>query len=197
MRNIFLLAAGLCLPLPSMAADASYLDALYTFSANLEISDPGPGSEKFDGRGYGLRGVAALSDSLVLTGEYQSISYDGATEDSKQTRLGVGLTGATPSGLYLEYIRLDTGGTPINGYGVHARFESNESPSRLYAQVGYINLNGPTENVKGLEYLVGLTFPVFGSTSGFIDYRKNSLKGADSKMEFDVADLRAGVRFSF
>lgn len=197
MKKAILLIAGLCLPLPSMAAGASYLDALYTFSANLESTDPVLGSEKFDGKGYGLRGVASLSDSLVLTGEYHSNTYDDIDGDLLQARAGFGLTGATPSGLYIEYIRDDLFGDKANGYGVHARFESNETPSRIYAQFGYVNLNADSEHLKGFEYLVGLTFPILASASGFIDYRKSNLKGSDSDVELDLADLRAGVRLSF
>ena len=168
-----------------------YLDLFYVPSAKFEITDPGLGSGEDDGDGFGVKGMAPLSEFTVLTGEYQSIGYD-AGFDIDQMRIGAGFMGARGGGVMVEYLDI-TEGIEADGFGAHLRLGSDN----FYAQLGYLMLDGGSEDVTGPEFAVGFAAD-FSPTAGlFVDARRSMIEGEDSNVEVETTDIRVGVRFTF
>lgn len=200
MRTAIRLAAACLCVLPGLvgAADRGYLDLYYVPKTDQEFTVPsGIGSGSADGQGFGVKGWAPLSDSLGFTGEYQTSTYSDSDAAVGQVRFGLGMTGETRSGLYLEYVDADFEGSKADGFAAHGRIEGGEQASNMYAQVGYLKLKDDTESLKGLEYLLGIAFPFNASSGAFVDYRKTRLKGEDSGNESIFTDIRAGIRINF
>lgn len=194
------LAAAAAILMTSGAAQAQgpgFVDLYVVPSAKLEVAIPGFGSGDDDGDGFGIRGLIPASESLAITGEYQSTSYDDSGIDMDQLRFGIGLTGPTTSGVYLEYISSTIDDADADGFGVHGRLSTPASqPVGVYGQIGYVALEDDFETNSGIEFSVGLAFQVNDAMGIFVDLRKTSLEGEDSEIEIDFTDFRAGLRIS-
>lgn len=194
MRHLLLLL--LLGPLAAHAESRGNLDLYFIPSAKLDVEIPGFGSADDDGDGFGVRGSGALSDNAVLTGEYQSASYDDSDLDIDQLRLGVGLTAAdSGSGLFVEYVDVDFDGDEADGFGIHGRLASKASDVvSVYGQVGYLSVKDDFEKNTGLEFSVGATFWINDTAGVFGDFRQSNLEGEDSEIELELTDLRVGIR---
>lgn len=192
MRKTLAATAALLLSGGAMAeAPQGHLDLYYVPSSKFDLTVPGVGSGEDDGDGFGVKGMAPLSESTVLTGEYQSIGYD-AGFDVDQMRLGVGFMGAGGGGLMVEYVEVDEG-LEADGLGVHLRLGGGN----FYGQLGYLMLDGGDEDVTGPEFALGFAADVSPNAGVFVDARRSMVEGEDSNVEVEITDIRAGVRFRF
>jgi len=189
------LAALLMLPVAAQAVDGGgHLDIYFVPSAKLDVTVPGSGSGSDDGTGFGIKGLGRGAGSqIAFTGEFQSTDYDDSDISLDQLRLGVGLAGATTSGIYLEYINLDIDSSKATGFGLHGRLAGEN----LYGQFGFVSVEDDFETNSGVEFVVGAAFGSSGNVGGFVDLRKTMLEGEDSNIELEFTDIRAGVRFKF
>ena len=193
MRTRFIAAAVLALlSQPALAQTGGHVDIYYIPSADLDLEVPGFGSGSDDGDGFGFKGLVP-ADTIAITGEYQSTSYDESGIDFDQLRVGVGLIGPSTSGLFVEYIDADLDGAAADGFGLHGRLAGEQ----FYAQIGYIELKDDFETSSGPEFLVGLAIAGNESMGGFIDLRKSMLKGDESDVEYEFTDIRIGLRIKF
>ena len=193
MRKTLAAAAALLLSGgPAMAeTPQGHLDLYYVPSSKFDITVPGVGSGEDDGDGFGVKGMAPLSEFTVLTGEYQSIGYD-AGFDVDQMRIGAGFMGEGGGGVMVEYVDVDEG-LEADGFGVHLRLGGGN----FYGQVGYLMLDGGDEDVTGPEFALGFAADVSPNAGVFVDARRSMIEGEDSNVEVELTDIRAGVRFRF
>lgn len=193
----YLLLFSLLLPLNASAESSGFLDLYFTPSAKLDLTVPGFGNFEDDGDGFGIRGMGAISESVAFTGEYQSNTYDDFDIDVDTLRFGLGLTGKTGSGLFIEYDKMEFDGEDADGFGLHGRLASKASDTiSLYGQIGYLSLKDDTEDITGLEFSLGAVFWINEKAGAFADYRRTNLEGEDSEVEFEFNDLRVGIRIS-
>lgn len=148
-----------------------------------------------DASGFGVRGVFALADRFFLGGEYQSVASD---VDLDQSRLGAGINTNPQEQVVFyglaEFIRFDYQGSADNGFGVHAGtlIDVSETMSFLLnARVGYVDMG----KLAGLEGMVGVVYQFNKQFGALADYRLTYLE--DGGVDFDVDELRLGVRFFF
>lgn len=212
MRSSVLVAAAVLAASQSAAAQpAGYLDLYYSPIADLELD-----GVEFEGDGFGLKGAAPVTDSVLLIGEYQRINYDDVSVpgvgsgdvdlDDDRFRVGLGfLPLAGPElqwGVFAEYVdlTLEGGGeeAEADGYAISLRGQTQMTPAvLLYGQFGYLTLEDDAgDDADGLEYLIGAAFSVAPQFRLFIDYRITDLE-ADGGGDFEGDELRAGVRLSF
>jgi hypothetical protein len=144
------------------------------------------------GDGFGVNATVSVLDGLAVSAEYHSVGYDDFG-DVSQYRAGVGLSSDGQSGLFAEYIKTDDD-AELDGYGVHYRLGG----SYAYGQLGYLRLGDDNDDtVSGWEFVVGAAIPVSEPFSAFVDLRRTGLGHDGSALELELADVRAGVRFSF
>lgn len=179
-----------------------FLDLSYVPQAKVKVTIPGFGSFDDDGDGYGLRGMVRAGEMLAFTGEYQTVTYDQLELDYAQTRLGIGVAGASGSGVFLEYVKGkfsdSSGSSDRDGYGIHGRLAGDVSPQvQLYGDLGYQKITDDFEDNTGLEFSMGGSVSLSPVIGLFADYRVSNLKGEDSDVEEKMTDLRAGVRVTF
>lgn len=189
------IAASAVLLLSSNAALAAgpFLDLYYVPSAEIEVTFPGFGSGNDDGDGFGFKGMVP-ADTIAVTAEYQTVSYDDSGLDNDQLRLGIGLIGPTTSGVFIEYIDSSLDDASADGFGLHGRLAG----PMFYGQVGYVALEDDFETISGIEFVIGAAFGgERGGVGGFVDLRKSMLEGEDSDVEYEFTDLRVGIRFRF
>jgi len=189
------LTAVLLLPIGAQAAGdtgAGYVDLYFIPSSKLELTVPGFGSGSDSGSGFGVKGMVPAAENVAITAEYQSTSYDDDV-DVDQLRFGVGFTGPTGSGLFIEYIDADLFGLATDGFGLHARLASGA----FYGQLGYLSIEDDFEKNTGIEFAVGAAFPFSDTMGGFVDLRRTAVQGEDSEIEIELTDIRAGLRVSF
>ena len=201
MKGKALLWATLFVPGVSLAQefgvkDAS-LDAFYMPGANIEARQGGGGSFDETGSGYGVKALAHLSDLFMATGEYQTVSYDIPGADRDDYRVGAGVGGASGSGLFAEYVSMETG----DGFGVHGRLAgSMTSKLELYGQAGYVQVKDQ-ERFGGFEFSVGGSYGILDLGSfilgAFVDYRLTNLDASETGLQLKFRDTRVGVRLTF
>ena len=193
MRTQLATAAALLLFGAPAAADApqGHLDLYFVPSAKIELFTPGIGTGDDTGTGFGVKGMAPASDSLVFTGEYQAVGYDDAG-DLDQMRFGVGFMGPRGGGLLVEYISVEEF-IEADGFGAHLRLGSDNG----YAQVGYLRLEDDFEESTGLEFAGGFAAEISPALGAFFDLRYTALEGEDSNAEIETTDIRIGLRFTF
>jgi hypothetical protein len=212
MRNRLLVAAAiLAASQAAVAQPAGHLDLYYSPIADLELD-----GVEFEGDGFGLKGAAPVSDSIVLIGEYQRINYDEASIpgvgsgdvdlDDDRFRFGAGfLPLAGPElqwGVFAEYVdlTLDGGGdeVEVDGFAISLRGHTLVAPTvLLYGQFGYLTLeDDANDEADGLEYLVGASFSLGPQVGLFVDYRITDLE-ADGGGDLKGDELRTGVRLNF
>lgn len=191
----YVLALGLALPLCAQAQ--GYLDVYYTASADIKV-DSTLGSGDDEGDGFGLRALAPISDTAALTAEYQSNTYDDSNLDIDQLRLGLGIVGPTRSGVLVEYLDLDVDGDQADGFGIHLRLSGDPKQGLyFYGQAGYLMLQDDVEDIRGLEFSLGLAAPLGPTSHLFFDFRRSQLEGESSQDELEFSDLRLGLRLGF
>ncbi len=197
----YLSALLLCLG-PAAAYAAGSVDVYYVDTKlKAEVSGGGlSGSGSVDGDGYGVRAELPVTQNIALVGEYQKTSYDDTDGDLKQLRFGAGWFNETGSGLIVQYVKFDLDGSKADGPGVYGRLAGELTKSvRAYGQLGYHFLDDDGEDLKGLEYGVGLLLGTPGGLGGFIDYRITNLdedvNGIEGKTDFK--DLRLGITIGF
>ena len=182
-----LLAAG-----PAAADPPGYLDVYYLPSAELESTIPGIGRDKRSGDGFGVKGMAPLAETGVMTGEYQTVTYDEGG-DFDQIRIGAGVMGRRGGGALLEFIKMESGQSATDGFGVHLRFGGRQ----FYSQVGYLSLKDGFEDHTGYEFAIGIALTGRDRNGLFVDYRRTVLEGQENDIEDKLSDIRAGVRMGF
>ena len=149
-----------------------------------------------DGDGLGIRGQFAFADQLFFSGEYQTVNYDDSDIDLDQIRLGVGLNSDARQQLVFfglaEFIHLDYDFDDDNGIGLHggAIYKVTKEFS-VNGRVGYVDVG----DFDGIEWLVGASYQFTPMIGAFVDYRATYLENGGA--DFDVDDLRVGVRFRF
>lgn len=206
MKGNALLWATLFLPSLVLAqepeAEATPLegsvDLYFMPGANIESRQRDPVSSADEsGDGYGLKGLLHLSDRFMLTGEYQTISYEtpGADRDDFRAGAGIGLSSGT--GLFAEYVSLDSG----TGFGVHARAAGTMGERiALHMQAGYVQVEDD-ERFGGFEFSAGGSYAIInilkGTLGAFADYRVTHLEGSVSQVELKLRDFRIGARYTF
>ncbi len=188
--------AGAVLLLAAVPAAAGppegHLDLFYVPSAKLEADSPAFGRLVDEGDGFGVKGMAPLSENTVFTGEYQSVQYDRGTADNTQFRVGAGFIGERGGGLLLEYIDAKDL-FDATGIGAHLRLGG----PRFYGQVGYVSLNDDFEEVSGLEWSAGMALTGHDGSGIFVEVRRTALEGQETHDEIEVTDARVGARVAF
>jgi hypothetical protein len=174
------------------AADGGYVDVFYVPSAKIEVTVPGFGSGDDDGDGFGFKGLATF-ETLGITGEFQSVSYDDSGIDNEQLRLGAGLVGPTTSGVFLEYVDIELDGASADGFGLQGRLAGEH----FHMQAGYVSIKDDYETMAGVEFLVGFAIGDPQGYGAFVDLRRSMLEGEDSEVEYEFTDIRAGLRVRF
>lgn len=198
MKKLLVVLTALCMPTLASADPKGHLDLYFVPSAKLDITVPGLGSGDDDGDGFGVRGLGRIGEAVALTGEYQSTSYDDSDIDIDQLRLGLGLVGSTGSGVFIEYVDIELDGDSADGFGIHGRLASDPAEAiGLYAQVGYLSIEDDFEKNTGPEFSVGAVVRLNPNAGAFVDFRRTQVEGEDSEIEFELTDIRAGVRFVF
>lgn len=177
----------------------SHVDAYYS-DADLKVD--GPGDADGDGGGLSLwmgNGVGLFT--VELQKNKLDVDHVDADIDARQYRLGLGYRfinePAVGAWLRVEYARLETDLDPgdsddQDGYGAHFGAMIGSHMFNGYAEIGLIEL----EDTDGLEYRVGVAFQpsMFG---GFVEYRATNLELDADGSDFDIQDLRVGVRFAY
>lgn len=174
------------------------VDVYFMPGANIESRQRSPVSSADEsGDGYGLKGLLHLSDMFMLTGEYQTVSYETPGADRDDFRAGAGIGLPSGSGLFAEYVSLDSG----TGFGVHARGAGTMGERlALHVQAGYVQVEDD-ERFGGFELSAGGSYAIInilkGTLGAFADYRVTHLEGAVSQVELKLRDFRVGVRYTF
>ncbi len=197
------IALLLLAPVAAVAAQPGYLDGYYIADSKLKVDAPGPGSADDSGDGFGVRLMAPVGRGLLVAAEYQTANLDDSDIDVDQIRAGLGYMTEGPLrfGALAEYVNFQFDGGHGNkqepdGFGLHGRIEYSASNMvTLYGQLGYLDVEDDDE-ADGIEWLVGASMNFNRSWGGFVDYRSASLDG-DSDLDYDLHDLRLGVRWNF
>lgn len=200
MKRTVLLSAMLVAPTLGWAQEGGGLSGsidAYFNKANVEVKSAGGpgGSSDEDGDGYGVRGLVHLNDQFMLTGEFQTLSYDNLATDDERTdyRVGAGYGGPSGTGLFVEYVTLEDAA----GFGVHGRVAGSlVGPISLHAQVGYLQLEDD-ERSGGFEFSVGGAYAITDMLGVFLDYRATKQEGAETQTELTLRDIRVGARYAF
>lgn len=179
---------------PTMAAQGNnYVDGYFVLS---EL-DAGPADD--DGEGFGVKGAFQITPKVFLTGEFQSVDYDDFNIDVDQIRLGAGIgpgMGSSGEGIYGrgEYIQFDDDSDDQDGVvGTVGYALPVNSAFRLHGELGYVYV----DDADGPELLVGGTYRLTQNLGIFADYRMSYLDPDRGGGDLDVADFRAGARFTF
>ncbi|MCC2655418.1 MAG: porin family protein [Panacagrimonas sp.] len=197
MKRVSIAALAACgFVAPALAAPGNnYVDGYGLFS---DIDLGGPNDD--DGVGMGVKGAFQVADKVYLTGEFQTVEYDDFNEDLDQIRLGVGFgpgMGPNSEGLYgrVEYVDVDLGPFDDSGVGGFVGYGLPLNQQfRIHGEVGYLLL----DDVDGPELLIGATYRVAQNLGVFADYRASFLEfDGNGGGDFDINDLRLGVRFTF
>ena len=202
MKGKALLWASLVLPATAIAQDAApgpsgALDAYIVPRTDVEVRVPGSGQADVKGEGYGLRALVHMTDALMVTGEFQSTTYDDLDVDRTDFRLGGGYGLATGTGVFAEYVKIDGDGIGGDGFGLHARWAGSLIPSiNLHAQAGYVQVED-IDRFAGFEFSVGGAYQITNMIGAMLDYRVNNFEGRDSQVELKLRDFRVGIRWNF
>lgn len=204
--------AGAALAACSFAAQAgpAFFDAYYQWN-QTELKESGARIDG-DGGGFGVRGQGRLTDTLFLTGLYQS--SDAEVQESGETvfdfdirEARVGLSYQTRAsrrspwtlGVDVEAVSLkledDHLGAVLSDDGAAAFIGAAVAPSRgtsLFGRVGYVQLG----ESDGFEGEVGLSARVSDQVHLFVDYRISRL-GFDGDFDLNIDVARVGLRFMF
>lgn len=187
----------------AFAVEPGHGNLYYIPSANLDVEVPGLGDFDDDGDGFGgnLFLPFGVTKNIVLTGEYQTSSYDEFDFDYDQYRVGLGWQGAAQTlsfGVFGEYIGAQLDDEDADGFGIQGRLSAPVSDkARLYGQIGYLMLEDDFEELEGFEYLFGGSFDLTPRFGLFADLRTTALEGSDSEIEYEFQDFRIGGRFVF
>lgn len=155
------------------------------------------GGKEF-GDGYGLRGQFRAYQMVSVLVEHNRLQPDAGTGVS-QTRLGVGVTLPSGTGLFLEYADDRDSDSSNSGYGVRGRVTGQARPDvRLYADLGYLKYQKefgfkPTE----LFYSAGGTFSINEMFGLFADYKVSTYKFEGIPIEPKVSMARLGMNIAF
>lgn len=193
MRNK--LAAALvvaCLPGTAAAwewgtASAGGLDLFYIPSYTDDL-----GTE-FQGDGFGLRGTFKVHQWVATLIEHSRVSYDSGS-DFEQSRVGVGVTLDSGTGIFVEYAndRLDS--VKSDGLGVRGRVMARALPDvQVYADLGQAKLENTAGEYDELFYSVGGTFSITEQWGFFADYKVSLYDRPDSSSDRDIEQARLGV----
>lgn len=197
-KQLVVLTAFFLSPLAAQAEGPGFIDLYFVPSAKLEYTDPGLGTFSDSGTGFGIKGLVPASEFFAITGEYQATNYDDSDIDVDQLRVGIGLTGPTTSGLYVEYIAATVDDLDEDGFGLHLRLAGRPSDAAsFYGQAGYLALDNDFETDTGFEFTVGAAIEISGNMGVFADLRRTTLEGEDSEFETELTDVRAGLRLRF
>jgi hypothetical protein len=218
------LCAGLLTLLlsPAVLADGpagprGFLDLYYVPDASWEISasDPCCGSIKddVDGDGFGARFLAPAGQAMALSGEYQKGTYEDGSDsvDVDRLRLGLGVIGASASGVFVEYDKLeisdDSDSFEMDGYAIRGRLNAEVAPRiSIHGDLGYAMLtDDDDDDWKGPEFAIGAAFGITDAFGVMVDYRITRLEttfanptfGTETEFEFEFTDLRVGGRLAF
>ena len=202
MKRLFVSVAMLA-PVAAIAAPRAQvggeLDIYLVPTSTIEVSNAF-GSGEADGDGFGIKGYAPVSDTLNLTGEYQSVGYDDGGGDVDQLRAGIEVALGASGGLGAEYVAVDADGSDVAGFGFHWRFDTALTETLgFFGSAGFLLLedDDADDDLSGFEGLVGLDLSFAGNMSGFIDYRFSLLEYDDADTDLDLSDLRLGLRLHF
>lgn len=194
-----LLVATCFLPVTALAQDLGAIqgtvDAFYLPNANVEIRERNTATHVDEkGDGYGAKAFLHLSDWLMGTAEYQTVSYDNLGDaDRDDLRVGAGVGTASGSGLFGEYVSMEMG----DGFGAHLRGAGMMGERlALHGQLGYVQVEDD-ERFGGFEFTVGGAYAILDMLGAFADYRLTNLEGSVSQRELKFRDLRVGVRYTF
>lgn len=200
MKGKALLWATWILPAVAFAQEGGgttgHVDAYYVQDANIEVRSSF-GDADVDGDGFGAKGLLHLTDQYMVTGEYQSIGYEGGVEDRSDMRLGAGF-GSAARALLAEYVSIEDS----DGFGIHGRASGSFGIPRLslYGQAGYVDIKDE-ERFYGFEFSVGGSYALLdlagGTLGALVDYRLTNLEGEEGDTKLKLRDLRLGVRFMF
>ena len=197
MKRI-LLSAVLCVPTLAFAQEGGTIRATvdaYFNKSNAEVkAGSGPSADE-GGDGFGIKGLAHINDSFMVTGEFQDVSYDGLGSNDTRTdiRVGAGYGGPSGTGIFAELVKLEDG----DGFGVHGRVAGTMLDTvELYGQAGYVQVEDQ-ERFGGFEFTVGGAYVITDLLGAFLDYRVTTLEGNESQVELRLRDLRVGVRMAF
>lgn len=193
MNLLKFVGAGLIVlaPVTAMAGGVGNTVDGYYVSSGIDA-----GGFDDNGDGFGVKGTFAFADQLFFSGEYQSAEFDDANTDLDQIRAGIGFNSDPSQNIVFyglgEFINIDDGSDDESGFGVHAGalFSMSEALS-LNARIGYVDVG----DLSGFEWLVGGAYQFTQQFGAFVDYRTSYLE--DGGYDFDIDDLRVGVRFRF
>lgn len=189
LKKIALLLPLTLFALPAAASDG-HLDVFYVPSAQIKGSG---GSES--GTGYGAHVVLPIGSTFLAAAEYQRNSYDAKLQ---QFRAGGGVQSSPDRArlmAYGEYVRLKPDdSSAADGFGVHARVTYTVmEPLNLFAEAGYVRLDGDGATFDGPEFLFGAAWSFTQQFGVFADYRISRFDAnGDAKIRF--YDVRTGLR---
>lgn len=192
----FLICLGAMWPFaaPAQQIDYGSIDGFYVPHANARrtaVADA-------DGAGLGARVLSRVTDSFMVLGEYQNLSYRDAAPDLAQYRIGAGLALPSTTGVFVTYDRLDLDTENADGFGVHLRVAGRVwQPVSLYGQAGYMSVDARSFYFDGFEFTLGTTYDLPEPWGLFADYRATLLDDRDTTDRFHREELRVGVRFRF
>ena len=203
MKGKTLVWATLFLPALAPAQEGGalpmgHVDAYMIPKANLETRAPSGASADVGGDGYGVKTLVHITDLIMATGEYQSVSFDTGGADRSDVRAGVGVGNSAGSGLFTEYVSIENG----DGFAVYGRGGGSFGIPRLqlYGQAGYVQVED-AERFYGFEFALGAGYAIIdlagGTLGAMIDYRLTNLEGQESNVEIKLRDVRLGARFLF
>jgi len=188
--------------------DAS-IDGYYVPYSQLKLEAPSGYSATYDeddnGDGFGAKMFVPLGPQkrFIVTGEYESTSFDDFDSNVDEWRLGGGMQFPLDQNDVLsvavlgEYVNFSIDDVDMDGYGVHARLGAKASPRlSFYVQGGYVDVSGDNLEFDGPEYLVGAAFQLMPNLGVFADYRYTDLE-EDSGVKLTYDSVRTGIRYSF
>jgi hypothetical protein len=183
---------------PAMAAaqdiDYGSIDG-FVSDGRVEARGPAPDLDE-RGPGIGLRVLSRVTDTLMVTAEYQRLRYDPANLDSDQYRVGAGLALPSTTGIFLNYHALELDVETRHGLSLQGRLAGRVLPElQLYGELGYLGLDGFRSYHDGFEATLGAALDLPKPWGLFVDYRAQVLQ--DEAERLRQQRVRLGVRFRF
>src|SRR5687767_3754834 len=197
-RIVLCLMAVVPAAAPAQDIDYGSIDGFYVPLATANLRGPGASAADDEGAGFGLRVLSRVTDRLMVTAEYQGLSFDDSGLDTAQYRVGAGLALASTTGVFLTYDRLDLDAQDANGFGLHGRVAGRAARAlSLYGDLAYLGVDAETFYHDGFELTFGAAWDLPAPWGLFADYRATRLDDRDSADRLRRRELRIGVRFRF
>ena len=204
---------GLCAvvlwPASALAGPVDYgsIDGFVAPLASIEAAWPETLRRVDDsgfGFGFGARVLSRVTDTLVVTAEFDHGGYDAL--DTNLYRLGAGFAGPSTSGVFLTYDHRSLDVDTAKGFALHGRVAGTVlEPAGmiervgLYGDLAYGGWDADNFYFDGFEFTLGTTLDLAKPWGLFADYRRLMLDDRDYSThdQLRLQEFRLGVRFRF